>query len=143
MVMDGEALKERHLLPIRVYYEDTDFSGIVYHASYLRFMERGRTELLRARGISQIQLAEGSYGDACAFVVRDMKIDFLRPGRMDDELLIETTIESVGGASVSLNQRVLREDTILVTAAVRLAVIGSNGRAKILPPPLMAVLTGR
>ena len=77
-----------HQLPVRVYYEDTDFSGVVYHASYLRFMERGRTELIRALGVEQRELFDGDA--ALGFAVRHMAIDFLRPAVMDDMLTIET-----------------------------------------------------
>jgi tol-pal system-associated acyl-CoA thioesterase len=81
-----------HLLPVRVYYEDTDFSGVVYHASYLRFMERGRTELLRATGVDQSELHGTEEG--LSFAVRRMRIDYLKPARMDDVLTIETrTVE--------------------------------------------------
>ncbi|ACB93931.1 tol-pal system-associated acyl-CoA thioesterase [Beijerinckia indica] len=132
-----------HCLGIRVYYEDTDFSGIVYHASYLRFMERGRTEFLRERGISQGLLAMRSEGEAFAFVVRGMVLDFLRPARMDDELIVETLIETIGGASITMTQRVTRQDseqkTILVTATVRLAILAGS-RAKRIPPSIRAKL---
>ena len=87
-----------HLLPLRVYYEDTDFSGVVYHASYLRFMERGRTELLRATGVDQSALHGAEEG--LSFAVRRMTIDYLRPARMDDVLTIETRTGEIRGASL-------------------------------------------
>jgi acyl-CoA thioester hydrolase len=120
----------RHV--IRVYYEDTDFSGSVYHASYLRFMERGRTELLRALDIHQAAIHAGEAGPAFGFVVRAMKIDFLRPARMDDVIAVDTDVIRVGGASAELSQRILRGGEALVTAEVRVAAV-ANGRAFRLP----------
>jgi len=93
-----------HRIPIRVYYEDTDFSGLVYHASHLRFMERGRTELLRELGIHQRALLEGEAGGGFFFVVRAMNLDFRRPALMDDLLTVETRVEAIGGASLTLAQ---------------------------------------
>jgi acyl-CoA thioester hydrolase len=126
-----------HLLPIRVYYEDTDFSGVVYHASYLRFMERGRTEQIRALGVDQRELFDGEV--PLAFVVRRMLIDWLKPARLDDELVIETTPTISRGASLELKQRVLRGDEVLVTADVTVACIG-DGRARRIPEKLRARL---
>jgi acyl-CoA thioester hydrolase len=125
-----------HLLPVRVYYEDTDFSGLVYHASHLRFMERGRTELLRDLGIFQRALLEGS-GGGLFFVVRAMTIDFRRPALMDDLLTVETKVEAVAGASVDLSQRILRGEEALVTAAVKVAAV-EGGKARRLPPDVRA-----
>jgi acyl-CoA thioester hydrolase len=121
-----------HLLPVRVYYEDTDFSGLVYHASYLRFLERGRTDNLRLAGADQSTLhAEGDL----VFAVRRMTIDFLKPARMDDVLVIETRTEEVRGASILIRQRVLRGDDVLVTADVTVACIG-GGRPRRIPDVL-------
>jgi acyl-CoA thioester hydrolase len=120
----------RHV--IRVYYEDTDFSGSVYHASYLRFMERGRTELLRALDIHQAAIHAGKAGPAYGFVVRAIKIDFLKPARMDDVIAIDTDVIRVGGASAELEQSILRAGDVLVTAGVRVAAV-ANGRAFRLP----------
>ena len=119
-------------LAIRIYYEDTDFSGLVYHASYLRFMERGRTELLRELGLTQRALVEQG---ALFFVVRAMEIDFRRPALMDDLLTVETAIVSVGGASIGMDQKVLRDEELLVSAQVTVAAV-ENGRAKRLPPQI-------
>ncbi len=122
-----------HTIPIRVYYEDTDFSGLVYHASHLRFMERGRTELLRELGIHQRALLEGETGAGFFFVVRAMNIDFRRPALMDDLLTVETRLEAIGGASLTLAQRVLRGNEPLVSATVTVAAV-EGGRARRLPP---------
>ena len=128
-----------HRLAIRVYYEDTDFSGVVYHASYLRFMERGRTELLRDLGVHQ-QAIHAS--DApLAFVVRAMQIDFLKPARMDDMLTVETSTKETKGASAMLAQRVLRGVEVLVTADVRVAAV-ANGKPARLPALIREKLGG-
>ena len=121
-----------HIFPVRVYYEDTDFSGVVYHASYLRFMERARTEYLRELGIHQQAIFEGAHGDIFGFAVRRMEIDFLKPARMDDMLDIGTTPAAVGGASIDLVQRIARADELLIEARVRIACI-AQGRTIRLP----------
>ena len=128
-------------LAVRVYYEDTDFSGLVYHASYLRFMERGRTELLRSLGLHQRALLEGASGAPYFFVVRAMDLDFKKPALMDDLLDIVTQVKEVGGASVGLDQQVFRAEELLVTAHVRVVCV-ENGRAKRLPPEVRAAFLG-
>lgn len=122
-----------HRIDIRVYYEDTDFSGVVYHASYLRFMERGRTELIRALGIEQRELFDGE--TALGFAVRKMTIDFLRPAVMDDLLTVETRSVEARGATMDLEQRVLRGEEVLIAAAVKVACVGA-GRARRIPDEL-------
>ncbi len=122
-----------HTLPVRVYYEDTDFSGVVYHASYLRFMERGRTELIRDLGIAQSELFDND--TALAFAVRRMAIEFVKPARMDDMLTIETRPVAARGATMDLAQRVLRGEEVLVEAKVTVACIG-GGRARRIPDTL-------
>src|SRR5271167_3910808 len=108
--IDGEIRDGRHVLTVRVYYEDTDFTGIVYHANYLRYMERGRTNYLRLIGADHRALFEATEKEApgFAFVVRSMTIDFLKPARMDDVLEIVTAPQEVKGASVILHQQVTR-----------------------------------
>jgi acyl-CoA thioester hydrolase len=127
----------RHVLTVRVYYEDTDFTGIVYHANYLRYMERGRTNYLRLLGADHRALFEETAKEApgFAFVVRSMNIDFLKPARMDDVLEVFTEPQEVRGASITLHQRVMRGDELLVEASVRVAFI-SDGRARPIPKPL-------
>ena len=135
--LDGEIRDGRHFLIVRVYYEDTDFSGIVYHANYLRYMERGRTNYLRLLGVDHRGLFEAAEQEApgFAFVVRSMNIDFLKPARMDDVLEIVTEPQETKGASVVVRQRILRGDELLVEARVRVAFI-SGGRARPIPKPL-------
>jgi acyl-CoA thioester hydrolase len=139
--LDGEISDGRHLQPVRVYYEDTDFSGVVYHASYLRFMERGRTNYLRLLGADQRALFEEVAKEApgFAFVVRSMQIDFRKPARMDDVLEIMTVPLEVKGASIVLHQRVNRADELLVEATVQVAFV-SDGRARPIPKALRAAL---
>jgi acyl-CoA thioester hydrolase len=135
--LDGEIRGGRHLMPVRVYYEDTDFSGVVYHASYLRFMERGRTNYLRLLGADHRALFEQTAQEApgFAFVVRTMTIDFLKPACMDDMLEVVTEPEEVKGASIVLLQRITRGDDILIEAHVRVAFV-AGGRARPIPKPL-------
>jgi acyl-CoA thioester hydrolase len=139
--LDGAIRDGRHEMAVRVYYEDTDFTGIVYHASYLRFMERGRTNYLRLLGADQRALFEQAEKEApgFAFVVRSMSIEFLKPARMDDVLAIVTEAEEVKGASMTLRQKVLRGEEVLVEAGVRVAFV-SGGRARPIPKPLRAVM---
>ena len=145
---DGQGLAgridgETHLLPVRVYYEDTDFSGVVYHASYLRFMERGRTDFLRLLGVAQGDLFETAKQEAGAgffLVVRSMGIEFLRPARIDDVLTVETRTEVVKGATLNLAQRVLRGEEVLVEASVRVAFL-AGGKPVRIPDGLRRAMT--
>ena len=140
--LDGAIVNGRHTLAVRVYYEDTDFSGIVYHASYLRFMERGRTNYLRLTGADHRAMFEAAEKEAPGFffVVRSMTIDWLKPARMDDVLDIVTSPEEVRGASLILLQQCRRGAELLVEAHVRVAFV-SGGRARPLPEPLRAAMT--
>ena len=140
-LLDGEIHSGRHIMSIRVYYEDTDFSGIVYHASYLRFMERGRTNYLRLIGADHRALFEETEKEApgFAFVVRAMTIDFLKPARMNDLLEIVTVPEEVKGASITLKQQCRRGEDVLCEATVRVAFI-SQGRARPIPKPLLIAM---
>ena len=139
--LDGEIRDGRHVLLVRVYYEDTDFTGIVYHANYLRYMERGRTNYLRLLGADHRALFEQTEEEApgFAFVVRSMTIDFLKPARMDDVLEIVTEPQEVKGASITLHQRIMRRDDLLVEARVRVAFV-SGGRARPIPKPLRVAM---
>jgi acyl-CoA thioester hydrolase len=135
--LDGEIRGGHHVMPVRVYYEDTDFSGIVYHANYLRFMERGRTNYLRLIGADHGALwaQAQSAAPGLAFVVRAMQIEFRKPARMDDLLEVVTVPQEVKGASIMLRQLVLRGAETLVEARVRVACV-SGGRARPIPKPL-------
>lgn len=120
-----------HRLRLRIYYEDTDAGGIVYHAGYLRFMERGRTDFLRLVGIRQSELARGP--DPLLFAVRHMELDFLAPARLDDVVEVATRVAGVTGARLVLEQAVRRGDDVLVAGRVTVAAIGAGGRPKRLP----------
>jgi acyl-CoA thioester hydrolase len=135
--IDGELRDGRHRMQIRVYYEDTDFSGIVYHANYLRFMERGRTNYLRLLGADQHALfAEAETEEpGFAFVVRSMQLEFLKPARMDDLLEVVTWPLDVKGASITLGQEVRRGELLLLEAKVKVAFV-AGGRAKPIPKAL-------
>ncbi|MDB5651988.1 MAG: tol-pal system-associated acyl-CoA thioesterase [Hyphomicrobiales bacterium] len=123
--------EQPHHHPVRVYYEDTDFSGVVYHASYLRFLERGRTEMLRDLDIHQGAIHAGDTAARFGFAVRAMTIEFLKPARMDDLVIVESTPREIGGASLELDQRILRGDEVLVTARVRIACVAEGRPARI------------
>jgi acyl-CoA thioester hydrolase len=135
--LDGAIGDGRHVMQVRVYYEDTDFSGIVYHANYLRFMERGRTNYLRLLGADQHALFAEVQSEApgFAFVVRTMQIDYLKPAKMDDVLDVITWPVEVKGASILLAQEVRRGEDVLVEAKVRVAFV-SGGRARPIPKAL-------
>jgi acyl-CoA thioester hydrolase len=133
--LSGALTPEGHILTQRVYYEDTDFSGVVYHARYLHFMERGRTDFLRLLGIEQAAMANGP--DRLVFVVHRMEIDFKASARMDDVLTIRTVTEKAAGAKLILNQEIRRDGTLLIAARVIVAVVDARGRPQRLPAALI------
>jgi acyl-CoA thioester hydrolase len=136
--LSGHLDGNTHILPVRVYYEDTDFSGVVYHASYLRFLERGRTDLLRLCGVDQSVLHADGRG--LIFAVRRMTIDYLKPARMDDVLHVETRTAEIRGASLTIAQRLTRADDVIVTADVLVAAL-AGGRPARIPDHLRALLS--
>lgn len=141
--LSGQLQDGGHVLTQRVYYEDTDFSGFVYHARYLHFFERGRTDYIRLLGVSQGTLhAQSDPADAVALVVRRMEIDFKSPARMDDVLTIITKPGDVRGARMLLSQTICRGEDVLATADVTVAVVNGLGRARRLPDALLARFTG-
>lgn len=139
--LDGMISGGKHVMQVRVYYEDTDFTGIVYHANYLRFMERGRTNYLRLIGADQHALFAEAESEApgFAFVVRAMQLDYLKPARMDDVLTILTAPHDIKGASITLHQEVRRGDDVLVEAQVKVAFV-SGGRARPIPKALRTAM---
>ncbi|PTW59681.1 (3S)-malyl-CoA thioesterase [Breoghania corrubedonensis] len=138
--LSGRMEADAHILAVRVYYEDTDFSGIVYHASYLRFMERGRSDLLRHCGVHHSELDEGRSGERLAFVVRHMDINFLKPARIDDVLEVRTRCSQVHGARLIMEQEIVRAGQVLITASVTAAVINPQGRPRRMPAELASRL---
>lgn len=129
-----------HSLDVRIYFEDTDFSGVVYHARYLHFLERGRTDYLRLKGIGHRELAEGRFGEPMAFAVRHMDIDFLRPARIDDVVRVDTRTVQLGGARILLEQKIVRGEECLVEARVKVAVISPDGRPRRMPEAVRVTL---
>ena len=122
--------REDHVFPVRIYYEDTDAGGIVYHAAYLRFAERARTELLRQFGFTNRSIA---------FAVVDCAVRYRRPARLDDALEVRTRPVGVGGATLELTQSIWRAGELLVTIRIRIASLGENGRPRRLPVQLRHV----
>ncbi|MDR7029390.1 tol-pal system-associated acyl-CoA thioesterase [Rhizobium rosettiformans] len=131
----GEITDGVHHLIQRVYYEDTDFSGAVYHARYLHFMERARTDYLRCLGVEQSNLFASS-DEGLAFMVHRMEIDFKAPARMDDIVTVLTRTEKAGGAKMILEQEIRRGDQLLIVAKVIIAVVNRHGRPRRLPEDL-------
>lgn len=121
-------------LSVRIYYEDTDAGGVVYYANYLKYLERGRTEFIRALGVEQRELARET---GLAFAVRSLSAEFLKPAVLDDELVVTTAVEALGRAQVSFAQSIARGDEALLTATVRVACLDlAKGRAAAMPRPL-------
>ena len=139
----GRLVEGGHVLPVRIYYEDTDFSGFVYHASYLRFMERGRSDYLRLLGVEQGALFAEAAAEApgFAFVVRSMTIDFLKPAKIDDMVEVRTAPKEVAGASITLHQRVSRGGETLVEAEVKVAFV-AGGKPQRIPAALREAMGG-
>jgi len=124
-----------HLLPVRVYYEDTDFTGVVYHANYLRYFERGRSEFLRLTGISHTELR--ALDQPMAFVVVRMTIDYRKAARIDDALIVRTEYERIQKARLHVRQTLMRGLDVIAEAAEEIACIGLDGRPRRPPPALM------
>ena len=123
-----------HLLPVRIYYEDTDFSGVVYHANYLRYFERGRSDYLRLAGVDHTALLEGEA--PTAFAVNKITVEFVRPARVDDALVVRTAYETVRGPRIFIRQTILRGAEEIARAEVEACCISLTGRPK-KPPPLL------
>jgi acyl-CoA thioester hydrolase len=122
-----------HLLPVRIYYEDTDFTGLVYHANYVRYFERGRSDFLRLAGISHSALLEGT--EPLGFAVNKLALEFIKPARIDDALLVQTAFETTKGPRIFISQELTRGQDILVKAQVEVCCISLTGRPR--KPPAM------
>ena len=139
MQIAGELTQKGHRLLARVYYEDTDFTGVVYHARYLHFFERGRTDFLRLLGIHHAALDAGAHGEKLAWVVRRLEIDFVSPARIDDILTIETeTSQDIGGARITMNQVISRDGAELARAKVEAVLVNAGGRPRRFPKDWVA-----
>lgn len=127
--MIGEAGGRRHILPVRVYFEDTDFSGLVYHASYVRWCERGRSDFLRLIGNDHAALIEGAAGrEPSAFVVRRMRLEYLKPARIDEVLEVTTRVKEIGAAHLILDQRISRGGSAVFEAEVTVVLVSVSGK---------------
>lgn len=131
--ISGKLTPTGHVLKARVYFADTDFTGVVYHARYLEFLERGRSDFLRLAGVHHTELADGKHGEALAWVVRRMEIDFRQPARVDDILTVVTQIADISGARIRMHQQLLRDEDLLVEASVEAAIIGESGKPRRFP----------
>lgn len=128
-----------HRLAVRVYYEDTDFTGVVYHANYARYFERGRSDYLRLTGIAHAALL--ARPDPLAFAVTRLTIDFLKAARIDDALVVRTVYDAIKGARMLIAQRITRDDTLIAKAQVEAACIAPDGRLRRPPRDLVERLT--
>lgn len=132
---DGRFDGVEHRFPVRVYFEETDLSGVVYHANYLRYMERARSDMLRLAGVDQRLAFEAGEG---AYAVADLRIRYLAPARLDDDLVVATRLEQVRAASVLIHQRVSRGDRTLTEAKVTAALVAPDGRPRRQPAAWVA-----
>ncbi len=132
---DGDRRSESFLWPVRVYYEDTDGGGVVYYANYLRFLERARTEWLRALGFEQSELARR---DGVLFVVRSAAVEYLKPSLFDDRLHISVEVVKVGAGQIEFSQRVRRDREVLVTASIRVACVDAGSFRPVRMPKALA-----
>lgn len=135
----GHFAGKEHVLPLRVYYEDTDLSGFVYHANYLRYMERARTEFFRLAGVARMADLEGA--EPSAWTIREVKARYLRPARVDDALTVRTRLTSLSGARLGALQRIYAGETLLVDGEIEACIVTLKGRPCRLPRSLLALLT--
>lgn len=141
----GKLVGRTHVMPVRIYYEDTDMSGVVYHASYIRFLERGRTDFLRLLDIGHSALSAGEHNEPLFFAVRSMSVEFARPAVIDDLLEVVTTPGLIKGARCLLSQEIRRGEIALLHAEITVALVNADGRPRRIPPALrerLAAFTG-
>jgi acyl-CoA thioester hydrolase len=127
-----------HVLPVRIYYEDTDFTGVVYHANYLRYFERGRSDFFRIVGVSHTALLD--LPEPTAFTIIRIELDYRRAARVDDALLVRTTYDDVRGPRLFVSQKIMRGDELIAEARVEAACIDLKGRARRPPPGMVELL---
>lgn len=127
-----------HYFPVRVYFEDTDLSGVVYHANYLRFMERARSDMLRVAGIDQRAAQESGEG---VYAVADVKIAYRRPARLDDDLTVVSSVTKIGAATCTIHQAVMRGEEIVSDGEVTAAFLTPQGRPKRQPRHWIDIFT--
>ena len=141
--ISGELTAFGHRIMARVYYADTDFSGVVYHARYLEVFERWRSDFLRLAGVHHTELADGKHGEKLVWVVRRMEIDFRSPARIDDILTVDTRTEEISGARIVMAQQLRRGEDVLVEARVEAAIVAENGRPRRFPKEWIAAFMPR
>lgn len=117
-----------HILPVRVYFEDTDFTGLVYHANFLKFCERGRSDFIRLLGLDHRSLESPDEGEPAVFVVRRIEADYVKPARIDEVLEVVTACADIGGATLKLTQEVRREGTVLARLNVSVVLVSKTGK---------------
>ena len=132
-MLEGRFEGKVFIWPVRIYYEDTDLGGVVYHANYLRYMERARTEFFRALGIKASYLEDA---DPAAWALRKVQIEYLKPARFDDHIEVRTTTHSLTGVRLSASQSIWRGDELLTQGAVEACVISLSGRPKRIAPEI-------
>ncbi|MEJ7926444.1 YbgC/FadM family acyl-CoA thioesterase [Sphingobium sp. AN641] len=138
MPATGRFIASVHYFPLRVYFEDTDLSGLVYHANYLRYMERARSDMLRAAGIDQRAQVEGGRG---VYAIADLTIAYKRPARLDDDLIVRSHVTAVGATTCSIHQSVMRGDDMLTDGEVTAAWLTPGGRPQRQPRPWITIFT--
>ncbi len=126
----GNIKENIHYFPLRVYYEDTDVGGVVYYANYLKFMERGRSEMLRCLGIDQKGMLDYNNSEDVGFVVKRAELDFNKSAKFDDRLMVRSEIINLGGASIIIKQTITNEEEVLVTGVIKIAAVGKDGKPK-------------
>jgi acyl-CoA thioester hydrolase len=124
----GRIEGNRHILPVRVYFEDTDFTGLVYHANFLKFAERGRSDFIRNLGIDHRSLENPVEGDPAVFVVRRIEVDYLKPAHIDEVLEVVTHCADIGGATLILSQEVRRDGVVLARLKVSVVLVSKAGK---------------
>ena len=135
----GWLVGREHQLPVRIYYEDTDFTGVVYHANYLRYFERGRSDFFRLAGVGHKLLLERP--DPSAFTIIKLAVEYKRAARIDDALLVRTAYDAVKGPRLFVSQRITRGEELIASAQLEAACIDLAGRARRPPPELVAAIT--
>lgn len=134
----GHFAGKAHILPLRVYYEDTDLSGVVYHANYLRYMERGRTEFFRLAGVTKMADLEGA--EPSAWAIRHVEVGFHRPGRVDDTLEVHTVLTAISGARLSACQRIYAGEALLTDGRIEACIITLTGKPRRIPEDIRNLL---
>ena len=136
--LDGEIRDGRHAFVVRIYYEDTDLSGVVYHANYLRFMERGRSEYFRCTGITRLAMLDDA--EPTAWTLRKASLEYFRPARVDDLIEVHTTCTDLTGVRMVADQKIYARGQLLMHGTVEACIITLDGRVRRIPPDMRAKL---